>query len=69
MLADEQIDIIVNLTNPHSHYAVSQAALAANKHVYSEKPLAMDYEEAKELVEMARRKGLYLASAPCNFFK
>lgn len=67
MLADEQIDIIVNLTNPHSHYAVSQAALAANKHVYSEKPLAMDYEEAKELVEMARRKGLYLASAPCNF--
>lgn len=67
MLTDDQIDIVVNLTNPHSHYAVSKAALKANKHVYSEKPLAMDYDEAKELVELANQKDLYVAAAPCNF--
>ncbi len=67
MLADENLDIVINLTNPHNHYEVSKQALEAGKHVYSEKPLAMDYEEAKALVELAKEKELYLASAPCNF--
>ncbi len=67
LLADDNVDIVVNLTNPDSHYEVSKAALAANKHVYSEKPLAMDYENAKELVELAKQKGLHIAAAPCNF--
>lgn len=67
MLADSKLDIVVNLTNPDSHYAVSRQALEAGKHVYSEKPLAMDYDQAKELVALAAQKGLHLASAPCNF--
>jgi predicted dehydrogenase len=67
MLADERLEIVLNLTNPREHFDVSKAALEAGKHVYSEKPLAMKYEDAKELVRLANEKGLRLASAPCNY--
>jgi len=59
-------DIVVNLTNPASHFEITRAALEANKHVYSEKPLGMSLGEAKSLVELAERRGLYLACAPCS---
>src|SRR3982751_6432938 len=51
LLSDQRVQIVLNLTNPRSHYAVSKACLQAGKHVYSEKPLATDFAEAKELVE------------------
>lgn len=60
------IDIILNLTNPRSHFSVSKTCLEADKHVYSEKPLAMELSEAKELVELAKQRGLYITSAPCS---
>lgn len=66
LLADGSIDIVLNLTNPQSHYPVSMACLAARKHVYSEKPLAMTFEEAKNLYDEGTRCGVRLASAPCN---
>lgn len=66
VLADMSIGLIVNLTNPKSHYEVSRAALEAGKHVYSEKPLAMKFEHAKELVELAEKKKLQLGGAPCT---
>ncbi len=66
ILADKTVSIIVNLTTPQAHHAVSQAALEAGKHVYSEKPLAMDLGEAEALVALALGKGLVLASAPAN---
>lgn len=65
ILRDPSIDLVVNLTNPDSHYWVTKAALTARKHVYSEKPLAMDLGRAFELVELARCHDLRLASAPC----
>jgi predicted dehydrogenase len=66
LLADETVDLVLNLTNPHSHYEVSLAALQAGKHVYSEKPLAMRYEEAVALVELAEARGLSLSGAPAS---
>ena len=66
LLADPRVEIVVNLTNPDSHYDVSRAALEAGKHVYSEKPLAMRLEQAEELVALARARGLRVASAPCS---
>jgi len=66
LLAKSGADLVLNLTNPRSHYVVTRACLAAGIHVYSEKPLAMIYEEAKDLVEMAEKRGLSLSSAPCN---
>jgi predicted dehydrogenase len=49
LLADERVDLVVNLTNPESHFAVSKAALEAGKHVYSEKPLALAHADAMAL--------------------
>jgi len=66
LLADDQIEIVLNLTNPESHFAVSRAALEAGKHVYSEKPLAMSMQDAISLSELAKRKKLRLSSAPCS---
>ena len=66
VLADPQVRIVVNLTNPESHEAISAAALAAGKDVYSEKPLAMTGAAALRLAEAARAAGRRLAGAPCN---
>ena len=66
LLSLDEVDIVINLTNPHSHAEVTAAALRAGKHVYSEKPLAMTFEDGRELVELAESKGLYLAGAPCT---
>jgi predicted dehydrogenase len=66
LLADDRVEIVVNLTNPGSHYEVSKACLEAGKHVYSEKPFAMDMAQANELAAIAHAKGLHLSSAPCN---
>ena len=66
VLEDNTVDIVLNLTNPNSHYEVSKACLQAGKHVYSEKPLAMEMAQANELVNIAQTKGLYLSSAPCS---
>jgi len=66
LLSDERVDILLNLTSPGSHYVVTRAALEAGKHVYSEKPLAMSLQEAIELCELAKQKGLHLSAAPCS---
>lgn len=66
LLTDPSVELVANLTNPRSHYAVSKSALEAGKHVYSEKPLAMNLNEAEELVSIAEGRGLSLACAPCN---
>jgi predicted dehydrogenase len=66
LLSDERVQVVLNLTNPESHYTVTRAALEAGKHVYSEKPLAMKLEEASELCELAKQKRLHLSGAPCS---
>jgi predicted dehydrogenase len=65
--ADPEVDIVLNLTRPYEHLEVSKAALLAGKHVYSEKPLGATYEEGKELVALAEKKGLMLGGAPDTF--
>ncbi|MGL5806334.1 MAG: Gfo/Idh/MocA family protein, partial [Xenococcaceae cyanobacterium] len=66
ILEDKNVDLVLNLTNPRSHFDISLACLSANKHVYSEKPLSMDLGEAEKLVAIAEQKGLYISSAPCS---
>lgn len=66
LLADGEAQLVLNLTSPRSHFELNRACLAAGKHVYSEKPLAMTTAEARSLVEMARQHRLYLGSAPCS---
>ena len=67
MLADPAVDIVLNLTRPSEHYAVTKAALLAGKPVYSEKPLAATVAEGRELAALAAEKGLALGGAPDTF--
>ncbi len=67
LLADPDIEIVINLTIPAAHHNVCKAALEAGKHVHVEKPLSLTREEGLELVELAKAKGLRLGSAPDTF--
>ncbi|MGK3206953.1 Gfo/Idh/MocA family protein [Amycolatopsis sp. MEPSY49] len=64
LLADPEIEIVVNLTLPASHVEVGLAALEAGKHVWAEKPLALDRQTGRKLLDRAREKNLRVASAP-----
>ncbi|MGF1484335.1 MAG: Gfo/Idh/MocA family protein [Opitutales bacterium] len=64
---DPDIDLVVNLTIHHAHHAVISQMLNAGKPVHTEKPLALTYAEAKELVELADAKGVRLSSAPITY--
>ena len=68
LLADPEIEIVVNLTIPNAHYEVALAALKAGKSAYNEKPLALTRAQGKELVETARAQGVLLGGAPDTFF-
>ena len=67
MLADPEIQMIVNLTPLGVHYDMIRRALAAGKHVYTEKTITDHPETAKELLALAKERGLYLGGAPDTF--
>ncbi len=67
LLANDALDIIVNLTIPDAHYAVSKRILEAGKHVYSEKPLVLSLEQGEDLRRIASGKGLSVGCAPDTF--
>lgn len=60
------VDIILNLTNPRSHFAITKRGLEAGKHVYSEKPIGMTAGESIALADFAHANGLHVSSAPCS---
>jgi predicted dehydrogenase len=64
LLARDDIEIVVNLTIPAVHAEVSQRIVAAGKHVWSEKPLALDHDSARSLLDAAGAAGLRVACAP-----
>lgn len=67
LLADEAIEIVVNLTIPRVHVEVALQILAAGKHVWSEKPFALDRASGQELLDAAHAAGLRVATAPDTF--
>ena len=66
-LADEDVEIVVNLTNPLSHFQVSMMALAAGKHVWTEKPFAVELDEGAKLQQAANDAGTRIGCAPDTF--
>ena len=67
LVADREVDLVLNLTIPSAHAEVTLAALQNGKHVYTEKPFATTREDGKRILEIARSKGLIVASAPDTF--
>jgi predicted dehydrogenase len=66
LIKHREFAMVLNLTNPQSHYAVAHFFLQHGKHVYSEKPLALNFDEACELISLAESNNLLIGSAPCN---
>ena len=67
LLDDPAIELIINLTTPKAHLEVGLAALAAGKHVHSEKPLATRFADGVRLMDAARAAGRLVGSAPDTF--
>jgi len=67
LLADERIDLIVNLTPTPAHEGLIRRALEAGKHVYTEKTMTTGHRSARALADYARDHGLWLGSAPDTF--
>ncbi len=68
LLADPDIEIVVNLTIPKAHVDVALASLNAGKHVYGEKPLAVTRKDGQKILAAAKAKKLRVGSAPDTFF-
>lgn len=64
VLDDPRVQIVVNLTIPTAHVAVSTAAIRAGKHVWTEKPLGLDRATARALLDEAATRGLQVCCAP-----
>jgi predicted dehydrogenase len=64
LLAAEDVDLVLNLTIPAAHAEVAHAAIAAGKHVYGEKPLAVTTRQARDVLEAAARAGVRVGCAP-----
>ncbi len=67
LLADPTIEVVLNLTPPTAHAGVSRAAIAAGKHVYTEKPFATSRDDAKAILADAKAAGVVVGGAPDTF--
>lgn len=67
LLANAEIDMVINLTIPDVHYAITKQILEAGKHAYSEKPLVLSLEEGEDLRRISQEKNLRVGSAPDTF--
>lgn len=67
LLANQEVETVLNLTIPAAHAEVNSSAIDAGKHVYCEKPFALDVAEGALVVEEARKKGLRVGCAPDTF--
>jgi predicted dehydrogenase len=63
-LARPDVELVVNLTIPAAHADVSSAAIAAGKHVWSEKPLTLDVASGRALLAAAAAAGVRVGCAP-----
>ncbi len=67
LLANKAVDVVINLTIPDAHYAVTKRIVDAGKHAYSEKPLVLTLEQGVTLRDLAKAKGLAVGCAPDTF--
>jgi predicted dehydrogenase len=68
LLADPDIQIVLNLTVPKAHAELNTAALTAGKHAYAEKPFGVNRAEGKAVLALAKKKKLRTGCAPDTFF-
>ena len=62
LLKDKKVEIILNLTPPKVHYQIAKKSLLNGKHVYSEKPLAINLKDGKELLKISKKRKIKVAT-------
>lgn len=67
LMADPEIEIVLNLTVPHAHAPIALQAIEAGKHVYNEKPIGATREEGERILKAAQDKSVLVGSAPDTF--
>jgi predicted dehydrogenase len=67
LINSPDVDIVLNITEPYNHYGVSIQAVKAGKHIYTEKPLCAEREEAQEVMQIAAEKKVRVGNAPDTF--
>lgn len=67
LLADPEIEIVINLTIPAAHADVARAAIEHGKSIYSEKPLALNTADGQSLLAAAEAAGVRIGCAPDTF--
>ena len=67
LIADLEVEIVINLTIPQAHAPVNERILRAGKHAYVEKPFGLDLKEARRVIALAKRKNLLVGGAPDTF--
>ena len=67
LIADDAVDVVLNLTVPKAHAPVALRAIEAGKHTYAEKPLGINREEGRAIVDAARRRNVRVGCAPDTF--
>ncbi len=67
LLANPDVDVVINLTIPDAHFGVTKRILEAGKHAYSEKPLVLTLDQGVTLRDLAAKKGLAVGCAPDTF--
>lgn len=67
LVHSDEVDIVLNLTIPQAHAEIDLRAIGAGKHIYSEKPLALNRGEGRRVVRAARERGVRLGCAPDTF--
>lgn len=67
LMQDKEIEVVLNLTIPQAHAEISLKALNAKKHVYCEKPLAVNLSDGKKIVDLAKKNNLRVGCAPDTF--
>ncbi len=67
ILSNKEVDLIINLTIPSAHKEIIIKSLKADKHCFSEKPLAMNFDEGIEIAKLSNKKKLYVGCAPDTF--
>ena len=68
LLADPEVDLVVNLTIPRAHVEVNLSAIAESKHVFCEKPFSINRRDGRSVLAAAKSKGVLVGSAPDTFF-
>ncbi len=67
LLRDDSIELVLNLTIPKAHASVAMRAIEAGKHTYAEKPLGVNREEGRQVLEAAKKRGVMVGCAPDTF--